>query len=97
MTTLSQHWHDDNCFYYFKRSSLVPSIEGLCSSKFEFGHGFTFSSFQKYVKEKKQLVQDLIPPPSIYIYTGMCTCTWYTNMYMPKFSPSGFFGPSRCL
>jgi len=27
----------------------------------------------------------------------MCTLYTYTNMYMPRFSRSGFFGPSRCL
>jgi len=48
---------------------------------------------KKYVK--KQLVQDRIPPPSMYIH--MCILYTYTNEYMPKFSPSGFFGPSRCL
>jgi len=44
---------------------------------------------------KKQLVQDLIPPPSIYIH--MCTLYAYTNIRMPRFSPPGFIGPSRCL
>jgi len=42
-------------------------------------------------KKKKQLV----PPPSIYIH--MCTLYTYTNTYMARFSPSSFFGPSRCL
>jgi len=62
---------------------------------------FTFTSFaflfrkKKYVKEKKQLVQDLIPPLSIYIH--MCTLYTYTNICMSRFSPFGFFGPSRCL
>ena len=27
----------------------------------------------------------------------MCTLYTYTNTYMPRFSPSGFFRPSRCL
>ena len=27
----------------------------------------------------------------------MCTLYTYTNICMPRFSPSGFFGPSRCL
>jgi len=26
---------NDDCFYYFKGSILVPLIEGLCSSEFE--------------------------------------------------------------
>jgi len=46
---------------------------------------------------KRKLVKDLIPPPSIYIH--MCTLYTYTNIYayMPRFGPSGFLGPSRCL
>jgi len=27
----------------------------------------------------------------------MCTLYTYTNICMPRFCPSGFFGPSRCL
>ena len=27
----------------------------------------------------------------------MCTLYTYTNICMPRFSPSGFFEPSRCL
>ena len=27
----------------------------------------------------------------------MCTLYTYTNICIPRFSPSGFFGPSRCL
>jgi len=47
---------------------------------------FAFTSFaflyrkKKYVREKKQLVQDLIPPLNIYIH--MCTSYTYTNMYV---------------
>jgi len=44
---------------------------------------------------KQQLVQDLIPPPGINIH--MCTLYTYTNIFMPRFSPSGFFVLSRCL
>jgi len=36
-----------------------------------------------------------LPPPSIHIHT--CTLYTYTNICMPRFSPSGFFGPFRCL
>jgi len=50
---------------------------------------------KKNVKEKTQLVQDLIPPPNIYVH--MCTLYTYTNTYMPRFSLSGFFWPSWCL
>ena len=41
----------------------------------------------KYVEEKKQLVQDLIPPLNIHIH--MCTLYTYTNICMSRFSPSG--------
>jgi len=58
-------------------------------------HIFYFSQKKRHVKRKKQLVQDLIPPFSEYIH--MCTLYTYTNIYAPKFGPSGFFGPSRCL
>jgi len=59
-------------------------------------HIFCFSfSKEKKCERPKQLVQDLIPPPSIYIH--MCTLYTYTNICMPRFSPSGFFRPSRCL
>ena len=91
-------------------SSLVPFIEGLCSSnpcEFEFwvldGNEkvFTFTSLaflfrkEKRVTEREQLVQDLTPPPSTYVH--MCTLYTCTNTYMPRFTTSEFFGPSRCL
>jgi len=58
-------------------------------------HIFWFSfSKGKICPRKKQLVQDLILSLSINIH--MCTLYTYTNMYMPRFSPSGFFGSSRC-
>jgi len=46
-------------------------------------HIFCFSGRKHILTEKKQLVQDLIPPPS--------------NTHVSWFSPSGFFGLSRCL
>jgi len=46
-------------------------------------------------KKAINFVQDIIPPPIMYIH--MCTLYTYTNTYMSRFSPSGFFGPSRCL
>ena len=55
---------------------------------------FPFSKPKIYWR-KKQLLQDLIPPPSICIH--MCTLYTYTITYMLRFSPSGFLGPSRCL
>jgi len=39
--------------------------------------------------------QDLIPPSRIYIHT--CTLYTCTNTFMPRFSPSRFFGPPSCL
>jgi len=56
--------HDGECFYHFK-SSLVPLIDGLCSLILQ---GFFYFLFrkEKYVKGKKQLVQDLIPPTIVY-------------------------------
>jgi len=81
-------------------SSLVPLVEGLYVARTR-GLDIMFTLFaflfqkQKCVKEKKQLVQHLILPPSIYIH--MSTSYTYTNAYMPRFSPSGFFCPSRCL
>jgi len=97
---------DDDCFYCYQKRGfkLVPLIEGLCAqilySWIEIigglrSHLLLFFFKKKYVKEKKQLVQDLILPPSIYIH--MCTLYTYTNTYMPRFSPSGFFEPPRCL
>jgi hypothetical protein len=49
-----------------------------------------------YKEKAVTVVQDLIPPRSI-IYIHMCALYTYTIMCMPRFSPSGFFGPSRCL
>jgi len=84
---------------------LVPLIEGLCTQiviikdlrlSVVCVDIFCFSfSEEKVCQRKKQLVQDLISPPSICIH--MCTLYTYTNTYMPRFSLSGFFGPSRCL
>jgi len=85
-------------------SGLVPLIEGLCAQmyylRFEIigglcSHFCVFFRKKKKVKETKQSVQDLIPPPSTYIHA--CTLYTYTNTYMPRFSPSGLFGPSRGL
>ena len=54
------------------------------------------SSFweRKNVKDIKQFVQDLILLSRLYIH--MRTVYTYTNTYMPTFSLSGYFGPSRC-
>ena len=74
-------------------SGLVSLIEGLRAQILYFGFEtfsniFCFSgsfSKQKICERKNQLVQDLIPPPSIYIH--MCTLYTYTNTHMPRFSP----------
>jgi len=92
---------DDDGFYYFDISSLISFIEGLRRRIQVFSFTFKLKSFallfgkKTKFKEKKQLVQDLILPPSIYIHT--CTLYTYTNTYMPRFNPSRFFGPSRCV
>jgi len=93
-------------FFNTMNSGLVHLIQGLCAQiLFEIRdyRWFVFTSFaflfrkklEKPCLKKKPLVQDLISPPSIYIH--MCTLYAYTNTCMPRFSPSGFFGPSRCL
>jgi len=85
-------------------SGLVPLIEDLCAQiyhlRFEIIGGLRlhillFFFGRKNTLKKKLSVQDLIPPLSIYIH--MCTLHTYTNICMLKLSPSGFFGPSRCL
>jgi len=61
----------------------------------------TFTSFafffrnKQHVKEKKLLVQYFIPPPSICMHIR--TLYTYTNTHMPRFHPSIFLKPSRCL
>jgi len=47
------------------------------------------------LKEKSSQSQDLIAPPSLYIY--ICTLYTYTNICRPRFSQSGFFGTSKGL
>jgi len=86
-------------------NGLVPLIEGLCAQILHFrfeiigglrSHLLLFFFGRKYMfKKRKRLVQDLIPPPSIY--NQLCTLYTYTNICMPRISPSGFFGPSMCL
>jgi len=88
--------NDDDCFYHFDTIRLVPLIEGCCSldsvSRFYVPiFCFAFRK-KKCVKEKKLLVQDLIPPPSIYIHL----CTLYTCT-MLRFGPTGLVGPFMCL
>ena len=53
------------------------------------------SDFFNELWPNKPEEEDLIPPPSIYIY--MCTLYKYTNTYMPRFNPFGFSGPSTCV
>jgi len=67
-------------------SSLAPLIDCLCSSNpcgltFE-GLGVMFATLdfifwkEKYIKERKQMVQDLIPPA--FVYTQM----YYVHMWI---------------
>jgi len=81
------------------KSILVPLIAQIYSG-FEISvvlrsHLWLFFLGRKICSRKKLLLQDLIPLPGIYIHM----CTLYTNKKtcMPRFSPSAFFGPSRCL
>jgi len=80
---------DDDCFDYFK-ISLVSLVEGLCSLDSSL-RCYVFRK-KKYLKEKKQLLQSLIPSPSPSICIPMCTLYTYTNTYMLRFSSSGFSG-----
>jgi len=49
----------------------------------------------RFLQQSKQAVQDLIPPPSIYL--NVSTLYKYTDEYTPRFSPPEFFRPSKCL
>ena len=83
-------------------SNLVPLIEGLCSSS---SCGFEFSVLCSHLLlfvfanffSRKRAVSPRSQPASQHIYILMCTLYTYTNTYMPKLSPSGFFEPSKCL
>jgi len=68
-------------------SGLVPLIKGLCAhiyySRFEImggvrSHLLLLFFGRENMLKKKQLVQDLIPPLSIYMY--VCILYTYTNM-----------------
>jgi len=94
-------------FITIKRG-LVALIEGLCAQiyylRFEIiggmrSHVLLFSFERKTMSrfEKKQLIQDLIQPSSVYIHMYSCSLYTHTNICMSRFSPSGFVGPSRCL
>ena len=79
-----------------EKKKLVPLLEGLCSLNPCVLELFILRSHlllifwgrKNMLKEKKQLVQNLIPPPGIYIY--MCTLYTYTDIFILSFSPSGF-------
>ena len=101
----SLNWSED-CFNYCSERNNVVVVWNSQGAVFyshqsewlwfaDCRHIFYFSQKKRHVKRKKQLVQDLIPPLSLYIH--MCTLYTYTNICIPRFSPSGFFGPSRCL
>jgi len=98
---------NEDCFYYCsERNNVVVLFGTLKVQSFILTEvsdcglliivtSSTFLKKKRRVKRKKQLVQDLIPSLSIYIH--MCTLYTYTNICMPRFSPSGLFGPSRCF
>jgi len=50
---------------------------------------------RKIMLKKKAASPDFIPPPSTYIHK--CTLYTYMNVGLARFSPSRFFGPSKCL
>jgi len=56
---------------------------------------FAFSK-EIICSRNKAVIPDLIPPHSIYVYTRVL-CAYYTNTYLPRYSPSWFFGPFMCL
>ena len=71
-------------------------VLGATFTSWSFANAFVFRK-KKHDPAKKQLVmvQDLIPPPSIYLH--VCTLYTCTNTYMPRFSSYGFFGTFKCL
>ena len=105
--SLSVCQRSEDCFYYCsERNNVVVWFGTLKVQSFILTEvsdcgllivvtASTFLKRKDMLKIQKQFVQDLIPPLSIYIH--MCTLYTYTNIWMPRFSPSGFFGPSRCL
>ena len=88
-------------------SVLVPLIEGLCAQiiyfKFDIIGGlrshFLLLFFERKNMLKETAVSPRSHPASQHIHTNVyfVSLYTYTNIYMPRFSPSGFFGPSRCL
>ena len=70
------------------RCPLPTALYALTACWLDDDDGFYFFERKKKFRNK-QLVQDPIP--------HICILYTYTNTYMPRFSPSGFFGPSRCL
>jgi len=81
-------------FCDFERSSLVSLVRGLfvASSSRLCVHIFCYVFLEGKICWKKKQV---VPPPSIQIRVYFVHI--YTNTYVPRFSPSGFFGPFRCL
>jgi len=77
------------------KSGLVGLMAGLCTQilyfRFEIIDGLRahlllfFVEKKMYVKETKQLVQELIPPPSTYIQLcTLYTCTIQDDVELPQ-------------
>jgi len=61
-----------------------------------YDHIFCFAfSKEKVCSRKKAVIPELLLPHSIY--THVCTLYTCTNTCLLRFSPSRFFGPSKCL
>ena len=101
------HKHQDSLLmmmiiaFITTKSGLVPLIEGLSAQiylRFEIIDGFAFTSCA-FLFQKEEYVEGKISYSKISscLLAYMCTLYTYTNTYMPRFSPSRLFGPSRCL
>jgi len=80
-------------------SSLVPLIEGLCSSIiYEFEFLVSRSHFLLYSKicQRKKAVSPRSYPISQHTYKPLYIVRMFENIYA-EISPSRFFGPSECL
>ena len=79
----------------YKRSSIVPLIGDLAPRSRVYGHILCFFFLgKKHVKEKKAVTPKSHPAsPLIYTHVYFVHIRIYN---VPRFGPSGFFGPSRC-
>ena len=86
-------------------SGLVPLIEGLCAQiynfRFEIIGGLHSHLLLFFLKRQNMLKEKTVSPrshpASWHIHTHVYFVHTYEYIYMPRFGPSEFFGPSRCL